>query len=141
MDRYGGDYDVILVDWHNLAWFLQVKYCAFVHLDPGQTLTLSLEISDLIRCLISTKRDFLPDLKLGRLLLRLGRQKLHRCRRVRRALSCRSYSTVREKWYMNSLVQSLNFRPISAFYPNYDTVFRMRFLSKDIYQYNRYRIK
>ena len=25
MDRYGGDYDVILVDWHNLAWFLQVE--------------------------------------------------------------------------------------------------------------------
>ena len=24
MDKYGGDYDVILVDWHNLAWFLQV---------------------------------------------------------------------------------------------------------------------
>jgi len=25
MDRYGGDYDVILVDWHNLAWFLQIS--------------------------------------------------------------------------------------------------------------------
>jgi len=24
MDKYGGDHDVILVDWHNLAWFLQI---------------------------------------------------------------------------------------------------------------------
>ena len=34
MDKYGGDHDVILVDWHNLAWFLQVNFMLHVPLFP-----------------------------------------------------------------------------------------------------------
>ena len=61
---------------------------------PRQTFTLS----ELFHPHISKKKpqQYLPDLKLGRLLLWPGCKELHRCWRVRWAMPCRSHPTVRQ---------------------------------------------